>query len=62
MTMSETPAHLGRYEILGGIGHGGFATVYRARDAELERIITLRAYCEWSGARLPTWHMRNKEN
>jgi len=62
MTISEMPIYLYGYEILGGIGHGGFATVYRARDAELERIITLRAFCEWAEARLPTWHMCNKEN
>ena len=40
--MSETPTHLGRYEILGEIGRGGFATVYRARDTELERIVALK--------------------
>lgn len=33
---------LGRYEILGEIGVGGMATVFRARDLELERIVALK--------------------
>lgn len=33
---------LGRYEILGEIGAGGMATVFRARDLELERIVALK--------------------
>ena len=33
---------LDRYEILHEIGHGGMATVYRARDTRLERLVAIK--------------------
>jgi serine/threonine-protein kinase len=33
---------LGRYEIQEEIGRGGFATVYRARDSKLKRMVALK--------------------
>jgi serine/threonine protein kinase len=33
---------LGKYQIIEEIGHGGFATVYRARDTKLEREVALK--------------------
>ncbi|MCB0209382.1 MAG: protein kinase [Anaerolineae bacterium] len=37
------PSLLGRYELLNKIGQGGFATVYQARDRELDRLVALKA-------------------
>ena len=35
-------SRLGKYEIIGEIGHGGMATVYRARDTRLDRLVALK--------------------
>jgi hypothetical protein len=41
--MSAPPHNIGRYEVLGEIGRGGMAVVYRSRHFELERIDALKA-------------------
>jgi serine/threonine protein kinase len=41
--MSEPLHNIGRYEVLGEIGRGGMAVVYRSRHFELERIDALKA-------------------
>jgi serine/threonine-protein kinase len=33
---------LGKYELLDEIGHGGMATVFRARDARLDRLVAIK--------------------
>ncbi len=38
----DTPPTLGKYTILDILGKGGFATVYRARDTELDRDVALK--------------------
>ncbi len=40
--MQAPPSRFGRYELLGTLGHGSFATVYRARDPLLEREVALK--------------------
>ncbi|MFZ1465572.1 MAG: serine/threonine-protein kinase, partial [Anaerolineae bacterium] len=38
----QETSRFGKYVILGELGHGGFATVYRARDASLKREVALK--------------------
>jgi serine/threonine protein kinase len=33
---------LGKYEILEEIDHGGFATVYKARDPNLDQVVAVK--------------------
>ena len=40
--MKNYPQHLGKYQILDQLGKGGFATVFRARDPDLERDVALK--------------------
>jgi len=40
--LNALPLTLAKYEILGEIGHGGMATVYRARDRRLAREVALK--------------------
>lgn len=40
--MTDAVRRLGKYEIIGEIGKGGFATVYRARDLDLGREVALK--------------------
>jgi serine/threonine protein kinase len=37
-----SPQKLGRFELTGVLGHGAFGTVYKARDAELDRTVALK--------------------
>jgi hypothetical protein len=43
MTTDSIPKRLGKYEIIGEIGRGGFAAVYEAVDTTLDRAVALKA-------------------
>jgi eukaryotic-like serine/threonine-protein kinase len=36
------PRRLGRFELMGVVGHGAFGTVYKARDPELDRAVAIK--------------------
>lgn len=39
---TNAPRRLDKYELLEAIGIGGFGTVYKARDCDLDRVVALK--------------------
>ena len=42
----STPERIGKYEVLEAIGRGGFATLYRARDPLMQRVVAVKLCAE----------------
>lgn len=42
ISMAQAPLQLSKYKLIEEIGHGGMATVYRARDTRLDRDVALK--------------------
>src|SRR5262245_38987955 len=40
--MQPAGQRIGKFEILGTLGQGGFGTVYKARDPDLDRIVAIK--------------------